>query len=322
MGDAIAGKQLGKKAMVIGAIANSLPDIDIINGLWMPTAKELYEHRGITHSLFFVVLSTIVLALLSQKVWKNKMDFGRWIALWGINIFIHIFIDTFNAYGTAWFEPFSSKRITFNTLFVADPLFSIGPLIAFLLLLFYKNNNPNRRRWIRNGFIASVVYLGFALTSKWIAAKGVKESLQSQQLDYQDYFTTPSPFNTLLWFSVAKDTSGYHVGYRSVFDTRPTPFTYFKQDKALLKEYEKREDIQYLQKFASDFYTVENRNDTMLFNVLRFGQIVGWHDPHEKFMLHYYINYPNDNDLVVQRGRFQRWNRETLASFLQRMAGK
>ena len=50
IGEAIAGKRLGKKALVIGAIANSFPDIDIVASFWLPLTKDLLAHRGFTHS--------------------------------------------------------------------------------------------------------------------------------------------------------------------------------------------------------------------------------------------------------------------------------
>lgn len=41
MGDAFAGKQLGKRAMFLGAVAQSVPDIDFIPSFWLSTAENL-----------------------------------------------------------------------------------------------------------------------------------------------------------------------------------------------------------------------------------------------------------------------------------------
>ncbi len=41
-------------------------------------------------------------------------------------IFFHIFVDAFNNYGVGWFEPFSKTRITFNTIYVADPFLDMA----------------------------------------------------------------------------------------------------------------------------------------------------------------------------------------------------
>jgi inner membrane protein len=50
MGEAFAGKQLGKKAMLWGALAQSVPDIDFVASFWMNTSSNLLAHRGFTHS--------------------------------------------------------------------------------------------------------------------------------------------------------------------------------------------------------------------------------------------------------------------------------
>ena len=63
-----------------------------------------------------------------------------------------------------------------------------------------------------------------------------------------------------------------------------------------------------LKTFSQGFYTVEHWGDTLVFNDLRFGQINGWEDPKSRFAFHYYLSHPNDNDLIVQRGRFEKFN--------------
>ena len=64
MGEAFAGKQLGRKAMLWGALAQSIPDIDFLASFWMDTASNLLAHRGFTHSFLFCLISGLILALL------------------------------------------------------------------------------------------------------------------------------------------------------------------------------------------------------------------------------------------------------------------
>jgi len=51
-GDAVLGKRIGNRAMVWGAIAGTIPDLDIIGNLWMSELDSLAFHRGISHSFF------------------------------------------------------------------------------------------------------------------------------------------------------------------------------------------------------------------------------------------------------------------------------
>lgn len=66
------------------------------------------------------------------------MSFQRWLVLIQSGLFIHIIIDAFTAYGTGWFEPFSHYRVSFNTLFILDPLFSLPMIISAVVLIFLK----------------------------------------------------------------------------------------------------------------------------------------------------------------------------------------
>jgi inner membrane protein len=120
---------------------------------------------------------------------------------------------------------------------------------------------------------------------------------------------------------VSKD-DGYYISYRSVFDSKEQmDFTWFPRQDSLLDLVENKEEVKDLQVFANGYYTVERRNDTLIFNVLRFGQVGGWQNPRAKFAFYYYCDRPGANNLVVQRGRFEGWNWNTTGSFFRRIKG-
>ena len=126
MGDAFAGKQLGKRAMFLGAVAQSVPDIDFLASTWTSASENLLAHRGFTHSILFVALVTPLLAFLAEKWHRpHNISLKKWLLFFGGVIFIHVFIDAFNNYGVGWFEPFWDKRVSFHTIFVVDPFFSL-----------------------------------------------------------------------------------------------------------------------------------------------------------------------------------------------------
>jgi inner membrane protein len=323
IGDAIASKKLGKKAMIIGALAQSTPDIDFITTFWLTDTQDILAHRGITHSIIFSIVATFGLALIGRFIFrKSALSFRHWLMIFGINLFTHILIDSFNAYGIGWFEPFSSHRVALHILFVADPLFSIWPFIAFIALIITRTSNPRRAAWRLFGISFSFLYLCFAIIGKTLVNNAVNRNLTAQGIEPKNYFTTPTPFNSLLWFVVAKHGDGYHVGYRSIFDSRrEMDFTYFPQNDFLLDSVVNRKEVDDMRTFANEFYTVEERNDTTIFNVLRFGQVVGWYNPKEKFAFYFYMDKPGSNELMAQRGRFEKWNARTIGAFFRRMKG-
>jgi inner membrane protein len=153
------------------------------------------------------------------------------------------------------------------------------------------------------GLWAPVIYLGFAIVNKLSIDLSVREMAQKENISYNRYFTTPAALNNLLWFIVLEDSSGYHVGYRSLFDRqKKLNLGYFPRNQQLLSGIEDHIEVQQLKTFSQGYYTVEKWSDTLVFNDLRFGQIIGWEQPKERFVFHYFLSHPEDNKLVVQRG--------------------
>ena len=127
---------------------------------------------------------------------------------------------------------------------------------------------------------------------------------------------------TWLWFVAAGNDSGFYTGYRSVFDTQQKMDFHFtpKNDslKVLVKE---TEQINKLIRFSQQFYTLEKRKDSLILYDLRFGQIIGWQDKTEQYAFYYYLQPDVDNTLVVQRGRFAKWDKKSFRSLLRRIKG-
>lgn len=323
IGEIFLGKQMGKKAMLIGAFANSIPDIDFIAGLWMSPASNLLAHRGFTHSFLFGILIAIFLALLIER-WQKKhnVPFRRWLLFFEVEIFSHLFLDAFNAYGIGWFEPFSHYRVSWNTIFVVDPFFSVWLGIALMALLILRRNDANRSRWAGFGILLSSIYLLYCVANKAIMVSRLKMIFPLEHIAHDRYFISPTPMNNWLWYIVAESDSGYQIGYSSLFDKNiQVSFHYFPRNESLLSNLQNREDLQHLLRFSKGYYTIESWKDTLVFNDLRFGQIGGWQDPRARFTFQYFLLSPGSNKLVLQRGRLQLWNRRAMKSLIQRIKG-
>jgi len=55
VGELVLGKRVGNKAMLYGAIAGTIPDLDVLSRSFMSDLSANEAHRGITHSLLFCV---------------------------------------------------------------------------------------------------------------------------------------------------------------------------------------------------------------------------------------------------------------------------
>jgi inner membrane protein len=323
MGEAFAGKTVGRKAVVWGILAQSIPDIDFIAASWMNTTSDLLAHRGFTHSILFAVIVALIMATLANRWHRpHNISFKRWMFFFSAAILSHIFIDAFNNYGVGWFEPFNHYRISFNAIYVADPFFSIAPGIAFVMLLVLKQRNKKRQFWWKFGLGISTVYLCYCIINKAIINHDVKKLLAKQHVPYRKYFTTPAPLQNWLWFVVAGNDSNYYVGYRSVFDkSKNLSLEKFARNTSMIDSIRNKKEVQQLIRFSQGFYTIEKKQDTLMFNDLRFGQIIGWQNPKEDFAFHYYLRPDIDNTLVVQRGRFAKWNAEVVKALFNRIKG-
>jgi inner membrane protein len=324
IGELILDKQAGRKAILWGALAQSVPDIDFVAGMWMPVSTELLAHRGFTHSFLFAFIGSFFLALVAARWHKAEpITLRKWFWFFLIEIACHLFLDAMNNYGIGWLEPFSAKRFSFNVLYVADPLFTIFSLIGFLFLLFSKTDHQHRIRWAKIGVWTSLVYLSFALYNKYSIDKYVKNEMKNSVKADAAYFSTPTLLNNFLWFIAIEDSMGYHIGYRSILDGEKRIQTqYFPKSEELLNPVHDHKEVMELKTFSQGFYTVEHWGDTLVFNDLRFGQINGWEDPKSRFAFHYYLSHPNDNDLIVQRGRFEKFNWISAQRMWNRMLNK
>ncbi|MBC7587647.1 MAG: metal-dependent hydrolase [Chitinophagaceae bacterium] len=322
IGEIYVGKRIGKRALLLGAVAQSIPDIDFIASFFMGPTENLLAHRGITHSLLFALIMVPLLTYFADR-WRrpHTIQYNTWLYFFGTEILVHLMLDTANAYGTGLLEPFSHVRYSYNTLFVADPFFSIVPGIVTIMLLINRTH-AKRTIWAIVSIVWCSLYFAMGITNKLTIESTVKAVALKENLHYNRHFTSPTPFNNLLWYIILESDSGYYVGYHSVFDkAKEIPFEYRNKNKFLLNNAMNREDIQHLILFSQDYYTAEKLHDTLVFNDLRFGQVTGWANAKAGFAFYYYVDNLKDNDLLVQRGRFKNWNPQTVASLWKRMLG-
>lgn len=301
-GEILLGKRFGKKAMLFGALAANLPDVDTIPGFFMPGDQSLWFHRGIAHSFFFAIIAGLLLAYLFSK-WFPRIGYRRFMLFFCVELFLHDLLDTCTGYGTGLFEPFTHARFSFHLLYVVDPLFTIWLLIATIVLIIIKTSNLSRIRWAIGGIIVSLLYVLVAIYCK-------------SSLDPKADMTTPAPFTTLLWYNIKRTDSGFYTGYQSVFDKKAVDYQFSPQNNKLLTHPEP-----YLVNFANGYYTLSQADGHTYFNIIRFGQIQGWQNKAAPFILSYPIDASDNENMVIQKGRLAGWNGKAIHNYLKRMMG-
>lgn len=324
IGEAVLGKKIGRKAMLWGALADTIPDFDVFASPCFTDAQQLMVHRGITHSLLFVLIMSPVLGWLFSK-WKKRsdVDWKGWTLLFFLGMFTHIVLDSFTAYGTGWFEPFSNYRVSFNSIFVADLFYTLPFLICVLVALIAKNESPRRRKWNKAGLIISCTYLVFTLINKMHVQSVINKSLAENKIKVTDVVTTPTPLNNLLWMSYSTDATGYWFGYYSVFDkTDKVNFYHVNKKEALLDSFKEDESVKILKHFSKNYYVMSEHDSAIYFNDIRFGQLGGWNEPDSAFVFSFKMNRNADNSAALNRSRFKTSMGEAFASLVNRIKGK
>ncbi|WP_043930925.1 metal-dependent hydrolase [Bacillus sp. EB01] len=127
---AVAGHTATATSVMVGTIVGSqIPDIDTVLKL-RNNAVYIRNHRGITHSVPAVFLWPL---LITGAVYLFNPD-ANLLHLWlwtQLAVFLHVFVDIFNAYGTQALRPFSPKWVALGVINTFDP-FIFGIHVAGL----------------------------------------------------------------------------------------------------------------------------------------------------------------------------------------------
>ena len=171
-------------------------------------------------------------------------------------------------------------------------------------------------------FAISVMYLLITFIIKIYVNHTVEKALEKQHLSAQNYFTTPTPFNNLLWYVVQKDSVSYNIGYYGIFDKKDSiTFWLFPRNDSLLNKIEDKSAAEKLVRFSQGYYLVENKEPLFVFSDLRFGQIGGWYIPDAPFVFSYNLFKDADNSMVIQQGRKKASSLEALKKMVERIKG-
>jgi len=325
VGELLLHKQLGKKALLWGIVAQNLPDIDSLAALFLPADRAFLIHRGITHSLFFAIVAGLLLAWLARRVhYKTRLSFVALAFFFCFQLLLHDLLDVCNSYGTGLLEPFSHQRFSVNLLYVADPFFTVALLIAAILLIFKGAGNKQRSKWAWGGIVVSSLYLCFSLANKVIIDKKIEESFAANHLRSSRYFTTPAPFNNMLWYVVVDGGDVYYTGYRSIWDDRnkPVDFEAYGKNHDLLQPIKNYPAVKNMMEFADEYYTLSLINNKPYLKILRFEQVQGWQMMDAPFAFSYALNSGDSNAEVLQKGRLAGWNKHTVKLYIERIAGE
>ena len=271
VGEVVLGKKIGNKAMLYGAIAGTIPDLDVLASFFTDTVSALEIHRGFTHSIFFSVLFAPVFAYIVTRFesYKNLKDWC-WLFFWAF--ITHPILDTQTTWGTQLFWPLDI-RLAFKNVFVVDPLYTIPFLIFLLLAMRQKKDTKKRRLYTNLGLIISSSYLVLTVLLKGLAYQKFTKELTLQEINYKAINTKPTPLNTVLWSANVATENSYLIGYASFLDKNPIQFSEYPKNHELLGALAKHPKMKRMIAISKGWYTINKKNEQLYFNDLRFGAL-------------------------------------------------
>ncbi len=266
------GRKIGNRAALWGGIAGTLPDLDVFIPLG-DVVKDFTYHRSASHSLFVLALLTPLMVWLIKKIHPDLREHGnRWMLMIYLVFASHVLLDSFTAYGTQILWPLVTTPVSLSTVFIIDPLYTLPLLIGVLAALVMTRENNRGHLVNRYALLVSAAYLCWTVMAKTIVERNIEAELAAQNISYDKIFTTPSPFNSLLWRAVVTDAAGYYEGFSSVLDETPSVrFRHYPSDEELLKGIEDHWPVQRLKWFSRGFYSVSQQDKDIVISDLRMG---------------------------------------------------
>ncbi len=310
--------------LLLGAIAGTIPDLDVLFLPLYDEATKLLVHRGFSHSLLFVLIASPVFAWVIKNIFlrKNKIGFREILKIFLFSMSGHILLDTMTNYGTQVFYPFSDARFSFRTISVVDLSFTIPLLIALILLIFLKNVR-NRKIILNSALFFALLYLSSGIIIKQYVNSVISDRITEKNINSEKFITTPSLMTSLLWRSVIKSENGYYETWYSLFDDKEPQLHLIKTDEEALANFRESEALKTLIFFSEGYYKVKKSDDgSISFADLRFGSADGWFNRNENYIFSFNLHKFKD-DVVVSRERPKmKVDYKTLKNYAGRIFGK
>ena len=168
--------------LIATLIGSQAPDIDTVLKL-KNNAVYIRNHRGITHSIPAVLLWPILITACIYLFFPEANLLHLWMWTFGA-VFLHVFVDIFNAYGTQALRPFSSKWLALGIINTFDPF--IFGIHIFGLILWGFGADPGYT------FLAIYAVIVSYYISRFLAQRKVLKEVKQMIPDATDIIIAPT----------------------------------------------------------------------------------------------------------------------------------
>ncbi len=321
------GRRVGNRALAAGAAIALVPDIDVPLGYLMGDAAALTFHRGITHSIIFVLCMGPLIGVLLHRLWSDHGVSRRGWMLFATAVLIsHLVLDTFTSYGIQLLLPFSDHSFAIASISVIDPVYTLPLLATMVVVPWLARQNRWRTRLAVAGVLVSSAFLLLTLHNQQRATEALQAGMREAGIPAQRLFVKPTLFNNVLWRGIGETDTGYFVGFHSLLDRAPPDnFVFFPRNEALLAPHRDEPIVQDLIKVSEGYYQVVDRDGELYFHDLRYGQAFEWLRDDRPHVFTYRLlpgnGVPMDIE-TISLSRDPEGDRQTLEALIDRARGR
>lgn len=326
-GEAVLGKKIGNKALLFGAIGGTIPDLDVFIGKWIYNneIQAMAFHRGFMHSILFALFGCFLFGWLTYKLYntgkrKETTVLKDWILLFFWAIFTHPILDCFTPYGTQLFAPFTNYRVAFNTISVADPLYTLPFLLCMIILMFYNRTKTKRKSWLKTGIYLSSIYLIFTVINKVYIDSVFEKSFKKAGINVERFSAQPTILNNILWYAVAETEEQYHLTFYSLLDDKSISDKFITVEKNHSIIDMSDTNLQTLAWFSNQYFNISKKDKVGTYKYVDLRYPMLNPDDLNSSIFNFTIyNENNEWDILPFDGNPP--NKEDFAIFLERLKG-
>jgi inner membrane protein len=137
----VASSHAATTSVLIATIAGSqIPDVDTVLKL-RNNAIYIRNHRGVTHSIPAVILWPLLILAVIYPFFPTVNLLHLWAWTFAA-VFIHVFVDIFNAYGTQALRPITNKWIALGVINTFDPIIFGIHVVGIFIWVFGAQPGP------------------------------------------------------------------------------------------------------------------------------------------------------------------------------------
>jgi len=320
----IKDKDIGKRSLLIGAIAGTLPDLDVFLALFFIDIEFLtIHHRGLSHSILLAIVLSLILGYVFYRVYKKKQSFKGWSAAFFLAIMTHSILDLCTTYGTKLLSPFSSYLFSTNNIHVFEPFYTIILLIGTLILLLKNLSKVTRLKVLRYTLLLSTLYLSWTFVSKGIANNNFVDQLEKQGIEYEKIMVSPTPLNSVLWHGIVKTETGFYFGTYSLLDKRDKiDFQFEKSANELINQVEQNRLGEYYLDYTQDFPLIKlNKDGNVNVYAIKYGPVNYFGVPEFIFPLTLNLNDLSEDNIKIDYSSKQRGPVKDFRNLWKRIKG-